>query len=60
MPVTFLIARSGATFNAQTRGAAMKKVLSVIAIAFALVAGTTAVMTIHPQPAYAECSGGSC
>ena len=31
----------------------MKKILVLIAIAFALVAGTAGVMTVHPQPALA-------
>jgi hypothetical protein len=34
----------------------MKKVLGFIVIAFALVAGTAAVMTINPQQAFA-CDG---
>ena len=38
----------------------MKKVLVFVALAFALVAGTTAVMIVHPQSAYADCTGGGC
>ena len=38
----------------------MKKVLVFVALAFALLAGTTAVMTVHPQSAYADCQGSSC
>ncbi len=38
----------------------MKKIIVLVALAFALVAGTTAVMTVHSHPAYADCSGGNC
>jgi hypothetical protein len=35
----------------------MKKVLVFVALAFALVAGSTAVMTVHPQQAMADGDG---
>jgi hypothetical protein len=38
----------------------MKKIIVVVALAFALIAGTTTVMTVHPQQAHADCSGSSC
>lgn len=38
----------------------MKKLLVLAALALALAAGAVTVMTVHPQPALADCSGGSC
>ena len=38
----------------------MKKIIVLVALAFALVAGTATVMTVHPQSAYADCSGTNC
>jgi hypothetical protein len=39
----------------------MKKIIVLVALAFALVAGTTAVMTVHPQSAYADgCANSGC
>ncbi len=38
----------------------MKKLIVLVALAFALIAGTTTVMTVHPQQAHADCSSGSC
>ena len=37
----------------------MKKILIIAALAFALVAGTATVMTVHPQHAVATPCGGS-
>jgi hypothetical protein len=37
----------------------MKKIIALAILAFALVAGTAAVMTLHPQPAMA-CVTPSC
>jgi hypothetical protein len=37
----------------------MKKLLTVIALAFALLAGTAAVMTVQLQQALADCGGSS-
>ena len=37
----------------------MKKIVVLAALAFALVAGTVTVMTVHPQPAMADCGGSS-
>ena len=37
----------------------MKKILVLAALAFALVGGTAAVMTVHPQHAVATPCGGS-
>jgi len=36
----------------------MKKLLAIIAIAFAVAIGTAAVMTTHPQHAEADPNGG--
>jgi hypothetical protein len=39
----------------------MKKIITLAVLAFALVAGTAAVMTVHPQSAIAgPCQGGNC
>jgi hypothetical protein len=39
----------------------MKKILVFVAVAFAVVAGTAAVVTVHPQAAMADgCGGSSC
>ena len=38
----------------------MKKIMFLLALTFALVAGTTALVTVHPQSAYADppnCNG---
>lgn len=35
----------------------MKKFIVFAALAFALAVGTVTVMTVHPQPALADCSG---
>jgi hypothetical protein len=37
----------------------MKKIIVLVALAFAAVAGTTAVMTVYPQSAYA-CPTSGC
>jgi hypothetical protein len=34
----------------------MKKILVLAALAFALATGTVTVMTVHSQPALADCS----
>jgi predicted short-subunit dehydrogenase-like oxidoreductase (DUF2520 family) len=38
----------------------MKKLLVLAALALALVVGTVTAMTVHPQPALADCSGAGC
>jgi hypothetical protein len=38
----------------------MKKLIALAALAFLLAAGTVAVLTVHPQPAMASCSGQDC
>jgi len=38
----------------------MKKIVVLAALAFALVAGTATVMTVHPQPVMAGCENGGC
>jgi hypothetical protein len=40
----------------------MKKILVFVAVAFAVVAGTAAVVTVHPQAAMADrgCGGSVC
>jgi hypothetical protein len=38
----------------------MKKLVVLVALVFALVAGTAAVMTIHPQHAVASCTTQNC
>jgi hypothetical protein len=38
----------------------MKRIVVLIALAFALVTGTAVVLTVHPQPAVADCSNGNC
>jgi hypothetical protein len=37
----------------------MKKLLILVAVAFALTVGTVTVMTVHPHQAVA-CDGGNC
>jgi hypothetical protein len=37
----------------------MKKIIALAVLAFALVAGTAAVMTVHPEQAVA-CNGPNC
>jgi hypothetical protein len=34
----------------------MKKLIALAALAFVLAAGTVTVLTVHPQPAMADCS----
>jgi hypothetical protein len=36
----------------------MRKIIALLLLTFALVAGTAAVVTIHPQPAFADPNGG--
>jgi len=38
----------------------MKKLIVLVAVAFALTAGTVTVMTVHPQQAHADCGGSNC
>lgn len=38
----------------------MRKIIALVALAFALVVGTAVVMTVHPQHAVADCSGSNC
>jgi hypothetical protein len=39
----------------------MKKLIARAALAFALIAGTAAVLSVHPQLALADgCNGSSC
>ncbi len=38
----------------------MKKFLVFAALAFALVAGTATVVTVHPQQAVAGCTNNNC
>jgi hypothetical protein len=38
----------------------MKKLIVLVALAFALIAGTTAVVTVYPQQAHADCGGQGC
>jgi hypothetical protein len=40
---------------------AMKKLIVLVALAFTLIAGTTAVVTVYPQQAHADgCAGANC
>jgi hypothetical protein len=34
----------------------MKKLIVALALGFVLAAGTVSVLTVHPQPALADCS----
>jgi len=38
----------------------MKKIIAIAVLAFALAAGTVAVMTVHPHSAVADCGGNNC
>jgi hypothetical protein len=38
----------------------MKRFLALAAIAFVLAIGTGAVITLHSQPAYADCTNNNC
>jgi hypothetical protein len=39
----------------------MKKLIVLVALAFTLIAGTTAVVTVYPQQAHADgCAGANC
>ncbi len=38
----------------------MKKIVAPAVLAFALIAGTAAVLTLHPQLAIADCGTPSC
>jgi hypothetical protein len=38
----------------------MKKLIVLVAVAFALTAGTVTVMTVHPQQAHADCGSSAC
>jgi hypothetical protein len=38
----------------------MRTIFLVAALAFALIAATTMVMTVHPQHAIADCGTGNC
>jgi len=38
----------------------MKKIIVLAVLAFALAAGTVAVMTVHPHSAVADCGTGGC
>jgi hypothetical protein len=60
MPVTFLLPDPAQSQKRKEGATTMKKVLTVIAVTFALVVGTTAVMTVHPQQAIGECTGSNC
>jgi hypothetical protein len=42
------------------RRATMKKIIVLVALAFAVVVGSAAVMTVHPQQAQADCGGNNC
>jgi hypothetical protein len=35
----------------------MKKIIALVALVFALIAGMTTVMTVEPQPRFADGSG---
>lgn len=49
-----------ATFAGVTEGnPAIKKLIALAVLAFALVAGTAVVLTVHPHQAVADCSGSS-
>ena len=37
----------------------MKKLIALTALALVLAVGTVTVMTVHPQPAVADCGGSS-
>jgi hypothetical protein len=39
---------------------AMKKILLLLALGFALFAALAAVMTVHPQQAIADCGNAGC
>jgi hypothetical protein len=38
----------------------MKKIIVLAVLAFALVAGTAVVLTVHPQHAIADCTNPAC
>ncbi len=52
-------AASAATFAPAQLAREVKKLVILVALAFALVGGTAVVMTVHSQPAMADgsCSG---
>ncbi len=60
IPLARLLAGCTCTKVPSVRGNTIKKkFLVLVAVAFALAVGTVTVLTVHPQPAFADCQGSS-